>query len=194
MTTPLVRRTRRRVPRWLGWTLSIVVVLFAAWIAVGYAVFVSPHVNKLEHADAVVVLGGPFVDGRLDYAKRLVDEQYADTLVISNGAERDDPTHWPCTGFESAAAAVRCFIPEPDTTQGEAREIRGYAEQYGWTKIIVVTSSYHVSRARMIIERCFDGQVMMTSPAAPHSFARIASEYLYQTAGYAKAWTVTTGC
>lgn len=163
-------------------------------MAIGYRVIVSPHENKLERADAVVVLGGAFVDGRYDYGVTLMKEQYAPMLVISHATETEGASHWPCIDPPVAGTTVHCFFPDPDSTQGEARTIRDYAQQYGWKKIIVVTSSYHVSRARMIIERCFGGQVMMTSPPASHSLGRMAYQYVYQTAGYAKAWTVATGC
>ena len=70
-----------------------------------------------EPANAVVVLG-PGRDGeRLERAEALLDEQLADTLVVSMAGQRratDAPASQP-TDFE-----VICFEPTL-TTRGEAR-------------------------------------------------------------------------
>jgi uncharacterized SAM-binding protein YcdF (DUF218 family) len=87
-----------------------------------------------------------------------------------------------------------CFQPSPKTTLGEARAIRDEAREHAWKTIIIVTSSYHVSRARMIFGRCFPGKILMTSPPVAHSFLEIAYQYVYQTVAYIKAALITRGC
>jgi hypothetical protein len=53
--------------------------------------------------------------------------------------------------------------------------------------VIVVTFAPQISRARFIMEQCFDGDlIMFASPPRP-SLARWAYEYAYQTVGYVKA-------
>jgi hypothetical protein len=83
-------------------------------------------------------------------------------------------------------ADVECFEPEPDTTKGEARELRRLANRYGWRTVIVVTFRPRISRARFILEQCFAGELIMA--ASPHiPVTRWAFEYAYQTAGYVRA-------
>ena len=56
---------------------------------------------------------------------------------------------------------LHCFVPDPPTTKGEGRELRRLAAQYGWRTVIVVTFRPHISRARFILEQCFDGDLVM---------------------------------
>ena len=86
-----------------------------------------------------------------------------------------------------AAVSVTCFTPDPATTQGEAQNIRRLAAARHWTTIIVVTSTYHVSRARLIISRCFDGQLEVVAARAHISPLVWAYQFAYQTGGYVKA-------
>lgn len=185
------RRTRRRTIR--RWALAVAALLVAIWLVGGYFVVVHPVTNRLARADAIVVLGGPDVDGRVGYAFTLAQQGYARTVAVSVESEQQRQAKSACRN-ELPGLTVLCFQASPSTTQGEARQIRRYAAQYGWKKLIVITSSYHVSRARMIVRRCFAGTLIVSSPAVHHSFARMAYEYLYQTAGYVKAFLITRGC
>ena len=88
---------------------------------------------------------------------------------------------------KNPAYQVICFQPEPRTTQGEAREIARLAGQHGWKSIIVVTSKYHISRARLIVDRCMPGTVRMVDTPAKPSLRGWAYQFAYQTGGFAKA-------
>ena len=57
----------------------------------------------------------------------------------------------------------------------------------------MVTSTYHVSRARMIIERCFDGRLEVVAARSHISPLGWAYQFAYQTAGYLKA-AISRGC
>ncbi len=61
---------------------------------------------------------------------------------------------------------VHCPPPDPDTTRGEARMIGALAKEKGWTRVIVVTSSYQLSRAGLLLGQCFDGE-LLSVPAQP---------------------------
>jgi uncharacterized SAM-binding protein YcdF (DUF218 family) len=183
---------RRRLIRWI--VAGVASALILTWLIGGYFVIVSPVTNRLEKADAIVVLGPPDADRRADYALELAERGYAPVVAISVESDRQSELKGACNGRVPSGITAMCFRADPETTQGEARQIKAYAAQYGWKRIIVVTSSYHVSRARLIVQRCFQGQVLMESPPVGHSVAEIAYQYLYQSAGYVKALTITTGC
>jgi uncharacterized SAM-binding protein YcdF (DUF218 family) len=184
---------RRRISRPWRYLFIAVCILLITWLVGGYFVVVHPVTNILRQADAIVVLGSPDVDGRQSYAFTLAEQDYASTIAISVGSRRQLDFKTACHNPPNDLT-VLCFVPNPPTTKGEAHQIRTFAAQYHWKSVIVVTSSYHISRARMIIGRCFGGDVMMSAPAAQHSIGTIAYQYVYQTAGYLKALTVDHGC
>jgi DUF218 domain len=185
-----VREKTRR--RWLRWVVLVAGSLVAGWLVACYLVVVDPTVNHATHADAVVVLGSPLEDGRLDTALGLINQGHATNLVISLNSPKQRPAQHVCEG-PPAGVSVTCFSPDPPTTQGEARNIRRLAAQRGWNTIIVVTSTYHVSRARMIISRCFDGTLEVVAAPTHISLVYWAYQFAYQTGGYLKA-AISRGC
>jgi hypothetical protein len=88
---------------------------------------------------------------------------------------------------------VGLLVPDPPTTEGEGSELRRLAEHYGWRTVIVVTIRPHISRARFILKRCFDGDLVMVASPAHLSALSWAFNYVYQTAGYVRA-VVQPGC
>lgn len=185
-----VRGVTRR--RWLRRTLLAVGVLFVAWLVACYLVVVDPTVNRPTHADAVVVLGPPIGNGRLETALGLVDQGYATNLVISLNSPKQRQAARVCAR-PPTGVSVTCFTADPATTQGEAQNIRRLASAQHWNTIIVVTSTYHVSRARLIISRCFDGTLEMVAAHTHTSLLNWAYQFAYQTGGYVKA-AVNRGC
>ena len=105
-------------------------------------------------ADAILVLSGGSGE-RVAEGVRLLDAGVAPVLALSNGRAEDaeDGTR------HCADARVVCFVPEPFSTQGEARWLRREAAARGWYSVVLVTSSYHLRRARMVVDRCFDGEL-----------------------------------
>lgn len=54
--------------------------------------------------------------------------------------------------------------------------------------MIVVTFTPHVSRARYVLGKCWGGEILVVD-ARPHvSIGRWVYNYLYQSAGYVKAF------
>ncbi|HEY3090010.1 MAG TPA: hypothetical protein VGJ59_18315 [Jatrophihabitantaceae bacterium] len=68
-----------RPSRWWQWAALAVGVLLVAWLVVGYLVIADPTVNHPRHADAVVVLGPPDNNGRVDTALSLIGQHVATT-------------------------------------------------------------------------------------------------------------------
>ncbi|MFH5232758.1 YdcF family protein [Antrihabitans spumae] len=184
MTPSAPQRSKRRLLRCA--VVFIVVVL--ALVGAGFPVFVRPQIDPLQRADVILVLGGYGTD-RYTYGIELARRGYAPVVLFSNpyGPDTDiDEVREPCE-FPPEGIALECFAPDPATTKGEARELRQLSEERGWTSVIVVTYLPHISRARYIIEQCFDGDVVMTPSREELSIGYWAWAYLYQTAGYVRA-------
>lgn len=170
--------------------MSLAVVISAlVWIT-GYD---DTPVDEVGAADAVVV----FVGGRgerVAVAEELMEAGVADTLVLPNGGNiRSRRTRQLCAatalGYE-----VICDAPDTADTGGEARLFRRLADERGWRRLVMVTTSYHVSRAQLRLERCFDGEIVVVAAstrADPPALVRnLAHEYL----GHLEARTIERGC
>jgi uncharacterized SAM-binding protein YcdF (DUF218 family) len=165
------------------------VVLITAVVG-GWPVYVRPQTDPLRHADAIVVLGGPN-DDRYEFGLQLRKQGWAPMLFLSNPGASADLTKF-CVKHH-ADYNLHCFVPDAPTTKGEARTLHGLAAQYGWRTVIVVTLLPHISRARYILEQCFDGRLIMVENPTDLSIGQWAFQYVYQTAGYLRA-LVQPGC
>lgn len=161
--------------------------LALAWLAACYLVVAAPTVNKPVRSDVILVLGPPLVDGRLDEALRLAAAHYAGTVAISIGWDKGLQRVAACAN-DNPSYQVVCFRPDPATTRGEAEELGRLARERGWHSVLVVTSKYHVSRARLIVSRCMSGSVRVLAPASTLSAGDWLYQFAYQTGGFAKAF------
>ena len=191
---------RRVVLRGSGVVLGSAVLLVVAWLAVCHAALDDPRVDRPRASDAVLVLGPPDPT-RMEKAVELVTEHHiADTLVIS--APNPLPGESPrLTAYASArkfcgpyeGVEVICFAPDPATTQGEAMELRELARQRSWHTVTAVTFEQHVPRARMILRRCFHGELRMSAVDYRLTGLALVRQYVRESAGFVKAW-LTPGC
>lgn len=144
----------RRRPLRVLLALGVVVV-----VAVGltYPLFVSPPTDEPGRADAVVVFAG--ADGeRQQEGERLVRQGVAPVLVISDGGLADSDNADLCRE-RPADLHLHCLTPDPATTRGEARAFAALAEREDWETLVLVTSTYHVRRASLLLDRCYGGQL-----------------------------------
>lgn len=171
----------------IGALLALVAVLGVA----GLPVYVHPQTDPLRRADAIVVLGGTAYE-RFDVGLDLAERGYAPQLLISRSTGEDDSVmdRYCTPRFEFT---VSCFVPNPWTTDGEAREIGRRARLYGWHHIIVVTYTPHVSRARYIVSKCFDGELTMVASPSDSGVKFWTWMYIRQSAGYVRAF-FSRGC
>ncbi len=158
----------------------------------GWPVYVRPQTDPLRHADAIFILGGPTYD-RYPFGMDLGLQGWAPTVVASNPNGPNDPWLSKTCAKPPDGLRLQCFIPDPGTTKGEARELRRLAKQNGWRTVIVVTFRPHISRARHILQECFDGNLIMVASPATISPTLWAYQYLYQTAGYIRS-VLQPGC
>jgi len=193
-------RGRYRVAFWSPWQpqkfrryLTYTGVVLLAAVLGGLPVYVYPKVDQLQHSDAVLVLGG-YGQDRYKYGLWLAEHGWAPNVVwsIYNPKNASSITD-ACENVLRRPVTISCFTADPLTTLGEARELRQIAKERGWRKVIVVTARSHISRARYILAKCFDGQLIMRPNPEPISVVRWAYEYVYQTAGYLRA-VAQSGC
>ncbi|MFD6155057.1 YdcF family protein [Nocardia sp. NPDC060256] len=176
-----IDRMRRR--RW-AWTGLILAVVAAVIVTALWPVYVRPRTDTPAPADAILVLGGAH-DGREQLALRLAHEGLAPRVLVSNPYEHSAMINRICHGGYSFE--VVCFDPSPRTTRGEGRELARLATANGWHRVIVVTFTPHISRARYILEKCWPGELLFADPEPRLSVARWTYDYVYQSAGYLKA-------
>jgi hypothetical protein len=167
------------------------VVLAATLVAAaaGLPVYVLPATTELSAeppVDAVVALGG--VKLTAEHAYEMAVEAEADVVVVSDpyGIAQRPVIERICSDPRPGPTVI-CFDPEPPTTRGEAREIRDLAARHGWESVAVVTPTYHVTRSRFVVQRCFPGRVVMVDADVPISAGRWVYHYAYQTVGFVKA-------
>ncbi|HEY2299440.1 MAG TPA: YdcF family protein [Jatrophihabitans sp.] len=166
--------------------------LFVTWFTFGWLVIGNPKVDHPKHADAIIILGSPENNARIEAAESLLDQHVTNQLVISLNSPDQRHAYSLCT-HPPAGVSVTCFQPKPSSTRGEAEEMRRLAQQHGWKSIVVVTSTFHVSRARMIFKRCITGTVYMVAARRGIGLSTWTYQYLYQTGAYVKA-VLQSGC
>ncbi|WP_172465446.1 YdcF family protein [Arthrobacter sp. Hiyo1] len=160
------------------------------WAVVGIFLYVAPPADQPKHADVLFVLGPP--DQRIGYAEQLMQQGYSPTIAVSSPIGKDGKFE---AGICTAQRPYRiiCFNPDPFTTQGEARELKNLSDQYGWKSANVLTAQFHVTRARVIVSRCYGGDLHMIAQHRSLPLVSLsrptsswAYQYLYQTAAFVK--------
>jgi uncharacterized SAM-binding protein YcdF (DUF218 family) len=170
--------------------VALVCVFLIALVAASAVLFVWPSQDSPTRADAVVVLAGS-KKRRLDRALALMRRHVAATLVISDGRVAG----WPqanrlCAG--PAPFRVVCFRASPYSTRGEAETVARIAAARGWRSLVVVTSTYHVRRAKLLFERCFPGRVQAVG--ASYSVTELPAVLASEWAKLVYALTVARDC
>jgi uncharacterized SAM-binding protein YcdF (DUF218 family) len=174
----------RRV--WLAVALALA-VLFGAltgWL------FVWPAITPPGQVDAVVVFAGK--RARLTEGVRAVQAGVAPVLVISDGGRPRSRAGRTCRNPPPGLRVI-CVTPERSSTAAEAAAFAELAERQGWRSLALVTSTYHVRRARLLLDRCFEGAVSTVAVPGPAGPA-VIPDALREWAGLAAAVTVQRGC
>jgi uncharacterized SAM-binding protein YcdF (DUF218 family) len=168
--------------------------LAAAWLVASLVLFVWPPAESSppKHADVVVVLSGD--RKRLPAALELIRSGVAPTLAISSA---DRTRNWQvarelCTSGSYRGARVLCFNAVPYSTQGEARSVRGLALSHGWRSIAIVTSTFHLTRAKLLFRRCLD--IPVYAVGASSTWWRLPQEWASETGKLLVQLTVDRGC
>jgi uncharacterized SAM-binding protein YcdF (DUF218 family) len=174
--------------------LLVLAALVAAWLVACLVLFVWPpgETGAPKHADVVVVLSGD--KRRLEPGLELIRRGVAPVLAISTvGRTR----HWVaaeqlCTAGRYRGARVLCFDAVPYSTQGEARTMRGIVRSHRWRSLVVVTSTFHVTRAKMLFRRCLDIPIYVVG--ASSTWWRLPEEWASETGKLLVQLTAQRGC
>jgi uncharacterized SAM-binding protein YcdF (DUF218 family) len=110
-------------------------------------------------ADAIVALDGDR-PRRIRTAVALATAGYAPTVVI---VRADNAAPELLRASSSLPFEVVSFAPDPPSTRGEARGIAALVRERGWTRIVVVTSTFHVFRARLILRRALACEIRVVA-------------------------------
>ncbi len=174
--------------------LLVVAALVVAWLVVCLVLFVWPPAESSAptHADVVVVLSGN--KRRLPPALALIRRGVAPVLALST-VQRT--RHWPeaeqlCRTHRYARARVVCFTAVPFSTRGEARTVARLARRRGWQSVVVVTSTFHVTRARLLFRRCYSGQLAVLGSGS--TWWKLPDEWASETGKLLVQLTAERGC
>jgi uncharacterized SAM-binding protein YcdF (DUF218 family) len=167
-------------------------LLLAGWVAFCALVIANPDVSDPPHsADAIMILG-PSLDTRVNTAVQLADSLHISQIAISIG-DTSGQAHSGLCAQAPSAITVTCFRPAPYTTEGEARELRTLASKHHWHHVIVIAAKPQISRAHMLMKRCFDGTVQMVADPVKISRRSWMNQFLHQSGAFLKA-LVRPGC
>jgi uncharacterized SAM-binding protein YcdF (DUF218 family) len=129
------------------------------------ALFVWPP-QPAMHAryDAIVVLSGDHGD-RFTLGRRFAVAHKAPVLVVLRPEDGPSAVTRPLCG-QRRPFAVLCVDPPIVSTNGDIASTDELARREGWRRVLVVTSRFHVTRARLILDRCsgLDASVVGSDP------------------------------
>jgi hypothetical protein len=140
--------------------LVLLVLVLAALAVASTILFVRPREDHPVRVDAILVLAGNATD-RVPEGLRLWHAGVAPTLVLSRDTDDDFPR-----GLCGRPRVV-CFQADPYSTIGEAESFAPIARRRGWKRVLLVSSVYHVTRARMLFRRCVGDGVLATGSHEP---------------------------
>jgi hypothetical protein len=141
-----------------GWTLGALAVLLASSVTF-VRLFLYPTSDQPFDEGPVVVLGDDprRVAWALDSLSVPSDGQ---ELILSH----PDESAVGALGTDCTVASVRCIRPLPVSTWGEAQTAADLADAEDWSQVTVVTSRFHLTRSRLLFERCVDVPVALVGP------------------------------
>jgi len=182
-----------RVHRLLSRLLAAVGAATLAFVLVGIPLYIVPVSDSAQPTDVVFILG-PATTEDIVIARTILAQGLSENLLLSVGPPNTRSPELRSLCTTPQAFKVECEIPSPSTTQGEARMLQSAAQQHGWTSATVITQTAHVTRSRLIIARCFTGDLRLIADEAPLGFRGWAQQYLYQSGAFLKAAFVTNTC
>ncbi|MEQ1724747.1 MAG: YdcF family protein [Sphingopyxis sp.] len=143
-----------------------------------FALFLPQPLGDWRTDGIVVFTGGPH---RIDRALDLLQDGQAKRVLISGVGRDVRPVdlsaeyHRPIALFECCVALGR----EAADTRGNGREVAGWARRRGYKSIRLVTTDWHMRRARFEVEQSLPADITVVVDAVPSrpSFSTLWVEY-----------------
>jgi uncharacterized SAM-binding protein YcdF (DUF218 family) len=174
--------------------IRLIVVGLGVWLVLALYLFVWPDQDHPRRVAAIIVLSGD-AEHRFPHALALARAGVAPVLVVSDGARSSwAPARNLCAHPGGHRFRVICFRPRPYSTRGEAREALALAERNHWRSLLVVTSTYHLFRARMLFKRCLDGRARVYATGTSGSLAWLPVNAASETIKLGLTFTTRRGC
>jgi uncharacterized SAM-binding protein YcdF (DUF218 family) len=173
---------------WRIWrrTLIACLTIFLALAILTVHLFILPVTGMPDQVDAIVVPGGQ--GDRVAAAVQLAEAGRAKYLLLSEGA----PIPQQLCGSRIGNAEVLCFLPDPDTTQGEAEVTARLAKEHGFHSIALLTTPDQLWRAELRFRRCYSGSVYGVTTPLPRSLW--PEMIAYQWGATVKAVLINRSC
>lgn len=142
-------------------------VVFACWSTRNVPI-------DLQRADGIVVLTG--AERRIDEGLRLLREGLGDRLLISGinpKTSPEDVIRLARPASSSVPWSTPCCIDfgyMAQSTVGNADETRTWAMRHRFTRLIVVTSSYHMPRSLSELAQALPNVELVAYPVVPRAW------------------------
>lgn len=190
----------RRHPLVLVFLLVVLGVLGVV-LATGIAVWRAAHVDaasRVDHADAIIVLGAaqydgrpsPVFAGRLEHGALLYREGRAPTVLVLGGSQPGDVSTEADAGAsyleqQGVPAGVVVPIPEGNTTLESLRAAASYMHAHDLRSAFLVSDPWHNLRIeRMASDLGIVGYASATWHSAARSGGTRLAGYLRETFAY----------
>lgn len=160
--------------RTLSRTIVFLAALSAGVLAFGFVLFATfvtrDPVGDWSKADGIVVLTGG--DNRIVAGAKLLSEGRGKRLLISGvnrKTSRDDIERVSGLDHKTVTCCVDLGYEALDTV-GNADETRTWANTNGYTRLLVVTSSYHMPRSLAEMSLAMPGVALLPHAVTPRNF------------------------
>ena len=147
----------------------------------GYALFavLLPRPVEERPSDAIVVLTGGAK--RIERGLALMEKRLAKRMLVSGVARTVLPGELAAE-YKANEAMFRCCVDlgrESVDTRSNAEEVARWMERHKFTTMRLVTTDWHMPRARFELSRRLGGGIAVTGDAVESnpSFAQLFTEY-----------------
>ena len=150
--------------------LFLLVLVVALVYGIGWWLLLDRRDDPLSPrgVDAIVVLAGS--RKRLPVALDLIRRHVAGTLVVSETSSGADPPRYRlCHGPKPLGYRRICERATPFSTRGEARMTAALVKRNHWRSVAVVSSRFHLFRARILFRRCTSAKLVLRGTSADTS-------------------------
>ena len=150
--------SKRKGTTFLLVSIFLLVVL-AYYLLPDIASFLVYKTN-IQHADVIIILGGD--SERVSYGVKLYKSNYSDKIIVTGGGTEEKEE------VIDSGVAIKDIILEvkSTTTYENAKFSRSIMLQKNFTSAIVVSSPYHMRRAKWLFDEVFknDNITLLYSP------------------------------